>query len=82
MKHLKGWRPKRRIDGKWTRCNLDRALAGETGVMAWSEVAGSSDDRTSDLGDCLADLCHYAAWLGIEPSELLETAITHFEAER
>lgn len=50
-------------------------------VNAWA-MHGSSEDEASDLGDCLADLCHYAASIGLEPSNVFDMALTHFESER
>lgn len=80
MEHLKGWRPKRR-ESKYSMRNEDRANRAMQAVNAWA-MHGSSEDEASDLGDCLADLCHYAASIGLEPSNVFDMALTHFESER
>lgn len=74
------WRPRKKDEAG--NYNEDRAEWGQAAVEAYSAIKGSSDDAPSDLGDCIADLMHYAASIGIEPETILQTACTHFEAER
>ena len=73
---------KRRRKDEAGNYNEDRAEWGKAAVEAYASIKGSSDDEASDLGDCLADLLHYAASLNLEPERLLSTAVMHFEAER
>lgn len=82
MSHLKGWRPNRRIDGKGTPTNEERADMAMQAVNAYADVHGSSGDEGSDLQDCLADLLHFAASIGLDPHTITSTALTHFETER
>lgn len=74
------WRRRKRDEAG--NYNDDRAEWGRVAVDAYTQIKGSSDDAPSNLGDCLADLLHYAASIGVEPSRLMETAIMHFEHER
>lgn len=73
------WR--RRAKDESGICNEDRAEWGQSAVEAYTAIKWGDDDR-GDIVDCMADLMHYAASLGIEPEEIVRSATNHFEAER
>jgi len=85
MAKLKGWRPKRRVDGAGNRCNADRAEAGLTVVLAYARTKPDLNRYDSDsdlLTDLLADLYHYAASIGVDLAQNAQSAKFHFEVER
>lgn len=85
MPKLKGWNPRRRIDGTGTRRNADRADAGLTAVSAYARTKPDLNRYDSDsdlLTDLLADLYHYAASIGIDIRNNIKSAEFHFESER
>lgn len=74
------WRRRRKDEAG--NYNEDRAEWGQAAVNAYSEAKGESDDDAGNIGDCIADLMHYAASIGIDPEQLIRTTTSHFEAER
>lgn len=85
MRHLKNWHPKRRVDGKGSRSNEERADSAQAALSAYLQAKGQrpeADDLTGELSDLLADLFHYAASEGIYLENNILTARMHFDAER
>lgn len=87
MKHLKNWKPSKRVDGKGSRSNQERADAGENSLIAYAEFKEEKEvlapeELSGSLSDLVADLFHYAASLGHDPEVISKTALMHFESER
>ena len=85
MKHLKNWKASKRVDGKGSRSNQERANCAKIALDAYGiakegrEVYGAVGACLSDI---LADLFHYAASQGVDPAKLAGLATLHFESER
>lgn len=85
-KPIKNWKARKRVDGKGTPNNKERAYSAEKVLLYYDEAKEDSreDFGSSDsvLIDLLSDLCHYAASQGIEPERILRMASYNFEDER
>lgn len=84
MKHLKNWKPSKRVDGKEGRSNQDRADMAYEAMQHYLKMKGEyhRQDDPGDVTDLMADLLHYAASIGMQPVQQTETALIHFESER
>lgn len=87
MKHLKNWKASKRIDGKGSWSNQERADAGENSLIAYASFKEEKEGLTPEelngsLSDLVADLLHYAASIGHDPEVISKTALMHFEIER
>jgi hypothetical protein len=86
MKHIKNWKASKRVDGKGSRSNGERAACAGSAVTAYFVAKEGRpvayDELSSCLGDMLADLYHYAASEGIEPERIAALAQLHFDSER
>lgn len=82
MPHLKGWRPKRRTEHEGPR-NEDRAEQGDRIIGFYNTILNNIDEEDGiNYTDCLTDLFHSMASCGINPQDIVDTALMHFEAER
>lgn len=87
MEHLKNWKASKRVDGKGTRSNQERANAGRTALSAYAACRDEKEmlipeELLYSLTDLVADLFHYAASIGHDPEAIGTTALMHFDAER
>ncbi len=86
MKPIKHWKASKRINGKGSPTNGDRAHVIEMTLPHYYEAKEGHtvayDALDSCLIDLMSDLFHYAASQGIEPSSLVSSASINFESER
>ena len=86
MRHIKNWKASKRVDGKNTPSNKDRAYCAEVVLEYYYEVkegrVKAHDSLDTCLLDLLSDLSHYAASQGIEPERLFHVAYINFQSER
>ena len=87
MKRLKNWKASKRVDGKGSRSNQERADAGENSLVAYAVFKNEKEmlmpeELYYSLSDLVADLYHYAASIGQDPEMIGQNALMHFDAER
>jgi hypothetical protein len=85
MKPIRNWKASKRVDGKSGRSNQDRADCAKVALDAYGiakEGREAYDSVEACLSDLLADIYHYSASQGIDPTKIAELAVIHFESER
>lgn len=80
MKHLKGWRGNKDVDGTGIT-NDDRVERAEVAIAAYRAHAGDMEDESHGR-DLITDLCHYFASNGIDYRTQIDWALSSFEEER